>query len=142
MRLFSDASSGAQVTDIVVIVVAADDGIMPQTVEAIRHAQAAQVPIIVAVNKIDKPQANPDRVLQQMTEYGLVPEAWGGDTMVARVSALTGEGVPDLLEKIRLLAEILELKANPDRSAMGVVLEAQLEKGKVLLPLCWFEKER
>ncbi len=121
---------GALVTDIAVIVVAADDGIMPQTVEAINHAKTAGVSIIVAVNKIDKPSAQPDRVLQQLTEYDLVPEAWGGTTPVVYVSAKTGEGVNELLETILLVSEILELKANPNRSAKGSIIEAKLDKGK------------
>ena len=106
---------GAQVTDITVLVVAADDGVMPQTIEAINHAKAADVPIIVAVNKIDKPEANPDRVKQQLTEHGLVPEEWGGDTIFVPVSALKGEGIDDLLEMILLVAEVQELKANPNK---------------------------
>ena len=121
---------GAQVTDIAIIVVAADDGIMPQTIEAINHAKAAGVSIIVAVNKMDKPTANPDRVLQQMTEYGLLPEAWGGDTPVVNVSAKTGQNVNQLLETVLLVAEMLELKANPDRAAKGVIVEAKLDKGR------------
>lgn len=121
---------GAQVTDIVVLVVAADDGVMPQTVEAINHAKAAGVPIIVAVNKIDKPEAKPDMVRQQLSEYGLVPEEWGGDTIFVDVSAKTGEGVDTLLEMILLLAEIMELKANPDKPARGTVIEARLDRGK------------
>ena len=121
---------GALVTDIAVIVVAADDGIMPQTVEAINHAKTAGVSIIVAVNKIDKPGAQPDRVLQQLTEYDLVPEAWGGTTPVVNVSAKTGQGVNDLLETILLVADILELKANPNRAAKGSIIEAKLDKGK------------
>ncbi|RKY00486.1 translation initiation factor IF-2, partial [Candidatus Poribacteria bacterium] len=121
---------GAQVTDIVVLVVAADDGVMPQTVEAINHAKAAGVPIIVAVNKIDKPEAKPDMVRQQLSEYGLVPEEWGGDTIFVDVSAKTGEGVDTLLEMILLLAEVMELKANPDKPARGTVIEARLDRGK------------
>ena len=121
---------GALVTDIAVIVVAADDGIMPQTVEAINHAKTAGVSIIVAVNKIDKPSAQPERVLQQLTEYDLVPEAWGGTTPVVYVSAKTGEGVNELLETILLVSDILELKANPNRSAKGSIIEAKLDKGK------------
>jgi translation initiation factor IF-2 len=122
---------GAQVTDIVVLVVAADDGIMPQTVEAINHAKNAKVPIIVAINKIDKPEANPDRVLQQLTQYELVPEAWGGDTICVPVSALTGEGVDTLLEMILLVAELAELKADPKAEFQGTVIEAKLDKGAV-----------
>lgn len=121
---------GAMVTDIAVLVVAADDGIMPQTVEAIHHAKAANVSIIVALNKMDKPGANPDRVLQQLTEYDLVPEDWGGDVPVVRVSALTHQGIDDLLEMITLVADMMELKANPDRPAKGTVIEARLDKGR------------
>ncbi|MEK4494188.1 translation initiation factor IF-2 [Ureibacillus sp. FSL W8-0352] len=121
---------GAQITDIVVIVVAADDGVMPQTVEAINHAKAANVPIIVAVNKMDKPTANPDRVMQELTEYGLIPEDWGGDTIFVPISALKGEGIDQLLEMILLVAEVSELKANPNRRAIGTVIEAQLDKGR------------
>ena len=121
---------GAQSTDIAVLVVAADDGIMPQTIEAINHAKAANVPIIVAVNKMDKPEANPDRILQQLTEHGLVPEEWGGDTVCVKVSALQGTGLDELLEYILLLADIQDLKANEDVPAEGVVIEANLDKGK------------
>jgi translation initiation factor IF-2 len=121
---------GAQSTDIAVLVVAADDGVKPQTIEAINHAKAAEVPIIVAVNKIDKPEANIDRVKQQLTEYGLVPEEWGGDTVYVPVSALKKEGIDQLLEMILLVAEVSELKANPDRLAIGVVIEAKLDKGR------------
>ncbi len=121
---------GAKATDIAILVVAADDGIMPQTIEAINHAKAAEVPIIVAVNKIDKPDANPDKILQQLTEHGLVPEEWGGDTVCVRVSALQGTGIDELLEYILLLAEVQDLKANPDAPASGVVIEANLDKGK------------
>ena len=121
---------GAEVTDIVVLVVAADDGIMPQTVEAINHAKAADVPIIVAMNKIDKPHINPDKVKQGLLEYNLVPEEWGGDTILVPVSAKTGEGIDQLLESINLVAEMQELKANPDRKAKGVIIEAKLDKGK------------
>lgn len=121
---------GAQATDIAILVVAADDGIMPQTIEAINHAKAAEIPIIVAVNKIDKPGANPDRVLQQLTEHGLVPEEWGGDTIVVKVSALQGTGIDELLEYILLVADVQDLKANPKAEASGVVIEANLEKGK------------
>ena len=110
---------GAQVTDIAILVVAADDGIMPQTVEAINHAKAAGVSIIVAINKMDKPGANPDHVLQQLTEYELVPEEWGGDTPCIPVSALKGDGIDDLLEMVTLVADMKELKANPDRAAKG-----------------------
>lgn len=120
---------GAQVTDIAVLVVAADDGIMPQTIEAINHAKSAGVPIVVAVNKIDKAGANPDRVMQQLTEQNIIPEEWGGDTPVVKVSAKTGQGVSDLLANILTMAEIKELKANPDRSARGTIIEARLDKG-------------
>ena len=121
---------GAQITDIAILVVAADDGIMPQTVEAINHAKAAGVSIIVAINKMDKPAANPDRVLQQLTEYELVPEEWGGDVICVPVSAHTGMGMDRLLESILLVAEMKELKANPDRAAKGTVVEARLDKGR------------
>ncbi len=121
---------GAKATDIAILVVAADDGIMPQTIEAINHAKAADVPIIVAVNKIDKPGANPDKILQQLTEHGLVPEEWGGDTITVKVSALQGTGIDELLEYILLVAEIQDLKANPKAEASGVVIEANLDKGK------------
>ncbi len=121
---------GAKATDIAILVVAADDGIMPQTIEAISHAKAAEVPIIVAVNKIDKPDANPDRILQQLTEHGLVPEEWGGDTITVKVSALQGTGIDELLEYILLVADVQDLKANPKAEASGVVIEANLDKGK------------
>ncbi|NME97274.1 translation initiation factor IF-2 [Aneurinibacillus aneurinilyticus] len=121
---------GAQVTDIAIIVVAADDGVMPQTVEAINHAKAAKVPIIVAVNKMDKPSANPDRVKQELTEHGLVPEDWGGDTIFVHVSALKREGLDDILEMILLVAEVQELKANPNKRARGTVIEAELDRGR------------
>jgi translation initiation factor IF-2 len=121
---------GAEVTDIVVLVVAADDGVMPQTVEAIDHARAADVPIIVALNKMDRADANPDRVLQQLSERGLVPEAWGGDTITVRVSALQGTGIDELLEQIVLVAEVEELEASPEGRARGTVLEANLEAGR------------
>ena len=121
---------GAQVTDIAILVVAADDGIMPQTIEAINHAKAAGVSIIVAINKMDKPTANPDRVKQQLTEYELVPEEWGGDVICVPVSALTGDGIDQLLETVLLVAEVKELKANPDRAAKGTVIEARLDKGR------------
>ncbi len=121
---------GAKVTDITILVVAADDGVMPQTVEAINHAKAAEVPIIVAVNKIDKPTANPDRVMQELTEHGLVPEDWGGDTIFVPISALQGEGIESLLEMVLLVSEVEELKANPKRTALGTVIEAQLDKGR------------
>ena len=121
---------GAQATDIAILVVAADDGIMPQTIEAINHAKAAEVPIIVAINKMDKPTANPDKVMQQLTEHEIVPEEWGGDAICVPVSAHTGMGISDLLENILLVAEMKELKANPDRAAKGVVIEARLDKGR------------
>ncbi len=121
---------GAMATDIAILVVAADDGIMPQTIEAINHAKAAGVQIIVAINKMDKPTANPDRVLQQLTEYELVPEEWGGDTICVPCSALTKSGIDNLLESVLLVAEMLELKANPDRNAKGIVIEARLDKGR------------
>ena len=121
---------GAQVTDIAILVVAADDGIMPQTIEAINHAKAANVPIIVAVNKIDKDGANPERILQQLTEYELVPEEWGGDTIVCNISAKYGQGIENLLEMVLLTAEVADLKANPNRQAKGTVIEAKLDKGR------------
>ncbi|MBR2044343.1 MAG: translation initiation factor IF-2 [Clostridia bacterium] len=121
---------GAMATDIAVLVVAADDGIMPQTIEAINHAKAAGVQIIVAINKMDKPEANPERILLQLTEHELVPEKWGGDVICVPVSAKTGQGIDDLLENILLVAEMLELKANPDRRAKGTVIEARLDKGR------------
>lgn len=123
-------SRGAQVTDIAILVVAADDGVMPQTVEAINHAKAAEVPIIVAVNKMDKETANPDRVMQELTEYELVSEDWGGDTIFVNLSALKHDGIDSLLEMILLVAEVEELKANPDKPAFGSVIDAQLDKGK------------
>ncbi len=121
---------GADLTDIAVLVVAADDGIMPQTVESINHAKAAGVSVIVAINKMDKADANPDKVKQQLTEYELVPEEWGGETIVVPVSAHTGQGIADLLEMINLTADVLELKANPNRRARGAVIEARLDKGQ------------
>ncbi len=121
---------GAHVTDIAVLVVAADDGVMPQTIESISHAKAAGVPIIVAINKMDKPAANPDRVKQELTEHGILVEDWGGDTIAVPVSAKSGEGITSLLEMILLQAEVLELKANPNRMAMGSVIEARLDKNK------------
>ncbi|MFP7477601.1 translation initiation factor IF-2 [Terribacillus saccharophilus] len=123
-------SRGAQVTDIAILVVAADDGVMPQTIEAINHAKAAEVPIIVAVNKIDLEGANPDRVMQELTEHSLIPEDWGGDTIFVQLSAKKREGIDDLLEMILLVTEVEELKANPNRSAEGTVIEAQLDKGR------------
>ncbi len=121
---------GAEVTDIAILVVAADDGVMPQTIEAINHAKAADVPIIVAINKIDKPDANPDRVLQGLTEHGLIPEEWGGSTICVPVSAITKAGIDELLEMILLVAEMEELKANPNRKTKGVIIEAKLDKGR------------
>ena len=121
---------GAQVTDITILVVAADDGVMPQTIEAINHAKEANVPTIVAVNKIDKPTSNPDRVMQELTEYGLVPEDWGGDTIFVPLSALSGDGIDDLIEMIVLTSEVQELKANPSKKAVGTVIEAELDKSR------------
>jgi translation initiation factor IF-2 len=121
---------GAQVTDVAVLVVAADDGVMPQTEEAIAHAKAAGVPIVVAINKIDKEDANPDRVMQELAERQLVPEAWGGDTVMVPVSARTREGLDELLENIIVVAEVAELKANPNREAVGVVIEAEMDKAR------------
>ncbi len=121
---------GAMATDIAILVVAADDGIMPQTVEAINHAKAADISIVVAINKMDKPGASPDKIMQQLTEYGLVPEEWGGDTICVPVSAKTKEGLDKLLESILLVAEVKELKANPNRAAKGIVIEARLDKGR------------
>lgn len=121
---------GANLTDIVILVVAADDGVMPQTVEAINHIKAAKVPFLVAINKIDKPTADPERLKQQLTEYGIVPEEWGGDTIFVPVSAKTGQGIENLLEMVLLVAEMKEIKANPDRQATGIVVEGQLDKGR------------
>ena len=121
---------GAMVTDIAILVVAADDGIMPQTIESINHAKAAEIPIIVAINKMDKPTANPDRITQQLTEHGLVCEEWGGETIVCPISAKTGMGIDNLLEMLTLTAEVGELKANPNRMAQGTVIEARLDKGR------------
>jgi translation initiation factor IF-2 len=121
---------GASVTDVVILVVAADDGIMPQTIEAINHSKAAGAPIVVAVNKIDKPNAQPERVLQQLTEHGLVPEQWGGDTICCNISATLGQGIDNLLEMVLLTADMLDLKANPDRAAKGTVIEAKLDRGR------------
>jgi len=121
---------GANLTDIVILVVAADDGVMPQTIEAINHIKAAKVPFVVALNKMDKPDVNPDKVMQQLTEYSIVAEEWGGDTMFIPVSAKAGTGIDDLLERVLLVAEMNDIKANPDRQAEGVVIEAQLDKGK------------
>ena len=121
---------GAKVTDVAIIVVAADDGVMPQTVEAINHPKAAEVSIIVAINKVDKPAANLDRVKQQLSEYELLAEDWGGDTIMVPVSAKTGAGIKDLLEAVLLVTEIKELKANPEKQAVGTVIEAKLDKGR------------
>ena len=121
---------GAKITDLVVLVVAADDGVMPQTIEAIQHAQAAEVPIIVAVNKIDKPEADPDRVKNELSNHGIIPEDWGGDAQIVHVSAHTGEGVQNLLESILLQSELLELKAASSGDATGIVVEAALEVGR------------
>ena len=121
---------GAEATDIVVLVVAADDGVMPQTVEAINHAKAAEVPIVVAINKIDRENADPDRVMQQLSEQGLVPEAWGGDTIMVEMSALQDLGIDDLLENLLVVAEVEDLRANPEGRAKGVVLEANLDIGR------------
>jgi translation initiation factor IF-2 len=121
---------GAQVTDIAILVVAADDGVMPQTIEAINHAKSAKVPIIVAINKMDRPGANPDRVKQQLAEHQLIPEDWGGDTIMAPVSAHQKTGISELLEMILLVAEMLDLKANPNRLAYGTIIEAKLDKGR------------
>ena len=121
---------GAMITDIAILVVAADDGIMPQTVESINHAKAAQIPIIVAINKMDKPEANPARLTEQLTKYALVPAEWGGETIICPISAKTGEGIDNLLEMVNLTAEMQELKANPNRSAHGAVIEARLDKGR------------
>ncbi|MBQ1703007.1 MAG: translation initiation factor IF-2, partial [Oscillospiraceae bacterium] len=121
---------GAMVTDIAILVVAADDGIMPQTIESINHAKAAKIPIVVAINKMDVHGANPERIKQQLTEYDLVPEEWGGETIVCPISAKTGQGIDALLENLVLLAEVQELKANPNRAAKGTVIEARLDKGR------------
>ena len=121
---------GAMVTDIAILVVAADDGIMPQTIESINHAKAANIPVVVAINKMDTVGANPDRIKQQLTEYDLVPEEWGGDTIVCPISAKTGMGIENLLENLVVLAEVQELKANPNRAAKGTVIEARLDKGR------------
>ncbi|MBQ7228141.1 MAG: translation initiation factor IF-2, partial [Clostridia bacterium] len=121
---------GAMATDIAILVVAADDGIMPQTIEAINHAKAAGIPMVVAINKMDKPDASPNRILQQLTEHEIVPEDWGGDTICVPVSAKTGMNLDQLLESVLLVAEMLELKANPNRAAKGVVIEAKLDKGR------------
>ena len=121
---------GAMITDVAILVVAADDGIMPQTIESINHAKAADIPIIVAINKMDKPEANPERIKQQLTEHELVPDEWGGDTVICPISAKTGMGIENLLEMVTLTAEMRELKANPNRTAHGAVIEARLDKGR------------
>ena len=121
---------GAKVTDLAVLVVAADDGVMPQTIEAINHAKAAGVPIVVAMNKMDKPTVKPDRVKQQLSDAGLVPEEWGGDTVIVPVSAKTGEGIDDLLEMIVLVAEMQEIKTDPTRKGRGYIIESQMDKGR------------
>ena len=121
---------GASITDIVVLVVAADDGVMPQTIEAINHAKAAEAPIVVAINKVDREDADPNRVMQQLSDQGLVPEEWGGDTITVQISALQNLGIEDLLEQLVVLAEVLELRANPESDARGVVLEANLDLGR------------
>src|SRR5207245_1053906 len=126
----AEAEGGAKVTDIVVLVVAADDGVMPQTVEAINHARAAEVPIVVAINKIDKRDANPERVKQELGNHGLAPEEWGGDTIMVPVSAKTKEGIAQLLDMILLQADVLELKASPGRLAKGTIVEARLDRGR------------
>ena len=127
---------GAKVTDIVILIVAADDGVMPQTVESINHAKAAGVPIIVAVNKINKPGSDPTRVRQELTEYGIIPADWGGDNMFVDISAKKKIGIDDLLESVLLQADVLELKANPDTFASGNVLEAKLDRGRGSVPRC------
>ena len=121
---------GAMITDVAILVVAADDGIMPQTVESINHAKAAGIPIVVAINKMDKPEANPERIKEQLTAYELVPEEWGGETVICPISAKTGQGIQELLEMVILTAEMKELKANPNRTAHGAVIEAKLDKGR------------
>jgi translation initiation factor IF-2 len=121
---------GAKATDIVILVVAADDGVMPQTLEAIEHAKAGSVPLVVAVNKIDKPDADPERVMNELAQRGVMPEAWGGDTQFVQVSALTGKGIDELLEAIGLQAEVMELKAPDEGPARGVVIESRLDKGR------------
>lgn len=133
---------GAKSTDIAILVVAADDGIMPQTVEAINHAKAAGVSIIVAINKMDKPGANPEGIKQELTKYDLVPEEWGGDVMCVPVSAIRKTGINELLEDVLLIAEMKELKANPNRRAKGIVIEASLKKVLVPLQRCLFRTVR
>lgn len=128
---------GAKVTDIVILIVAADDGVKPQTIEAIQHAKAAKVPIIVAINKMDKPDADPERVMNELTVHEVIPEAWGGDTMFVNISAKSGMGIDDLLDSILLQSEVLELTAFTDGAAKGVVIESRLDKGRGLLLLYW-----
>src|SRR5699024_2455465 len=123
-------SRGAEITDIAILVVAADDGVMPQTVEAINHAKAAEVPTIIAGNKMNNERAKPDRGMQELTEYELIPEDWGGSTIFVPLSAKKGEGIDDLLEMVLLVAEMEELKANPNKVAFGTVIDAQLDKGR------------
>ena len=132
---------GASITDITILVVAADDGVMPQTIEAINHAKAAKVPIIVAVNKIDKPGANPDHVKQELSEHELIPEEWGGDTIFVNISAKFNQNIDELLENILLIAEVEDLKADPTQKAIGTVIEARLDKVKVRLRHYSFNKE-
>ncbi|WP_425493217.1 GTP-binding protein [Niveibacterium microcysteis] len=133
---------GAKATDIVILVVAADDGVMPQTKEAIHHAKAAGVPIVVAINKMDKPDAHPDRVKQELVAEGVVPEEYGGDSPFIPVSAKTGMGIDDLLENLLLQAEVLELTAAEKAPAKGLIIEARLDKGVVRLRPCWFRAAR
>ena len=131
MSAFSNMRArGAEITDIVVLVVAADDGVMPQTVEAIDHAKSANVPIIVAINKMDKPGANAQHVTEELMKYNLIPEDYGGDTIFVNISAKTGQNVDDLLQMILLQADVMELKANPDEMAIGTVIEARLSRGR------------
>lgn len=132
---------GASITDITILVVAADDGVMPQTVEAINHAKAAGVPIIVAVNKIDKPGANPQHVMQELSEYELIPEAWGGEMIFVEISAKFGQNIEELLEMILLVAEVEDLKADPTQRAIGTVIEARLDKGKGPVSTLLVQKE-
>ena len=128
--IYDNACRGARATDIAILVVAADDGIMPKTVEAINHAKAAEIDIVVAINKMDKPGVDPERIKQELTKYELVPEEWGGDVMCVPISALTGQGIDDLLESVLLIADLKELKANPNRRAKGIVIESQLDRGR------------
>jgi translation initiation factor IF-2 len=133
---------GAKSTDIVILVVAADDGVMPQTKEAIKHAKAAGVPIVVAITKIDKPEANPERVKQELVAEEVLPEEYGGDSPFVAVSSKTGQGIDELLEQVLLQAEVLELKAPVDAAAKGLVIEAQLDKGRGPWPRCWCSPAR